>query len=91
MTDGYDVSFAFRAAYVQSVAEARDVAHLINSSVLQVAQERIQILVADFDTSAQCHMKALQYAVGSAATVANTQAFWTYRALGDPLSAGIRD
>jgi len=43
----YDVSFAFRAAYVLSVAEARDVAHLISCSVLQVAQERIQIRVAD--------------------------------------------
>ena len=62
--------------------------------VLQVAQERIQIqsrVQADFDTSAQCRMEALQCVVGSTAIVAYTQAFWTYRALGDPLSVDIRD
>jgi len=57
--------FAFRATYVESVSEACDVAHLISCNVLQVAQERIQIRVADFDTSAQCCMEALQYVVGN--------------------------
>ena len=46
-------------------------------------------LVAAFDTSAQCRVEALQHVVGSTAIVAYTQAFWTYRALGDPLSVDI--
>ena len=46
---------------------------------------------ADFDTSVQCRMEALQCVVGSTAIVAYTQAFWTYRALGDPLPVDIRD
>ena len=45
--------------------------------------------MADFDTSAQCRVEALQHVVGSTAIVAYTQAFWTYRALGDPLSVDI--
>jgi len=55
-------------------------------------QERIglQIRVADFDTSAQRRMEALQH-VGSTAIVAYTEAFWTYTALGDPLSVDIGD
>ena len=66
-----------------SRAATKQTSHMVSASAAAAAVCGAVDVVAAVD--------CLSSPSSSAAIVANTQAFWTYRELGDPLSVDIRD